>query len=1353
MNRERHRCSGLHAAAAICLVLLLASFQILGAEVDGHLRTVGGYPFAIPGRTVTELSDGRVLVYGAQPSYFVQSLTPPTTQQLRERLTHGLSGPPKSDPLLWDPVRRGWSLLDPAPECRRFAFLHTATALRGGKLLIAGGSCDDGQILNDPKPHAPHIALSLWDGASGTWETAPTLAGARIYHSASLLADGSVLIAGGIDDPALDRAGEPVLNRIERFAGGEIRTLAPLHQARARHSATVLSDGRVLLVGGFDAAGAAMADVEVWDPRTQISHVAASLRVARYEHTATRLTDGRVLVAGGLGREGHALVSVELWDPAKDSWETQAALLWPVAGHSTALLADGGVLLMGGRTFGDGGASPVNAPMLRAMRRDSLSGEWQPAGERGASSWQERLANTLSLLPRADGSVQVFAINSILQWLPKASSVRTLPPHGGRTHFSATVTADGRILVAGGRSGEQFHAMGNVFHSGSELLDPSTGRYEVSGRLAQARSNHEALRLDDGRILVVGGWTRSPERPLAASSHTPEIWDPASGDWSDLAELRFEPEEAVTAAQLDNSEVLFLASRELTDDWPGALRYRAWTWNVRTGAILAKAVPVSARAGAGRAILPDGRVLIAGGEIPRFVAAIICAAAQRAAVADDEGDGCREEPAHWERDADSRATIWDSRSGAVRDIDPLPGAIARKPHTRVLRNGDVLLTDRQSLNPYDPNQKAAAILLLQAAAGHWRLLPPLPEFPSWPIVELGDGSLATLRHRLPPEGKAWQPAPSPPQDDPELLATAAGELLSLSATTPHLATYDSESSSWRLRLPSDQPPPWRSRPALLALSDGRLLAIGQVRGGAESRSAYTWDPRKDRWRSAGRLPRRTGDPAALAALPSGRVIYLAYHDSTHLACQIGFPEPGDWSECGALSFQEPAGRLRITLAPLADGRVALLSGRELVMVFNEETNAWTRMLIEWSSEPLSYGAPIRPDKPLARVFDAQRGQWIEANVLAARAKEQDTGAALSPRLLWDAQRRQLSYVFQQTAEGIGRDALLLSDGCALSGPPFRLFDAASGGVRRLENPAPGIAAQQGSLALLADDLIVVAGVGAPAEPGFFRRKVSCKGFAAAPDDLNLVPEAPSEPALAAGTTPPRPAAAMEATGLLRNQVWDYRWIAAAVLACLLAAGLLLGPLRRWAWPLAGTRRGWMNATVPVVPRLLLRVLVYGGLALIALPPLAAWLRVEREQDAADCEAHTPHCLDRDSGILRAEPSLGDEGRQRPAISCRFVGVWSSSQVGSVHRVVLDQKGRYRVSSNLDGRTGRIYTGHWAVQGANMVWHADEGSRYTDGADINSIVEQSEDAFTLIEANASRTRFKRIERLPADECAP
>jgi YDG domain-containing protein/galactose oxidase-like protein len=210
---------------------------------------------------------------------------------------------------------------------------HTATRMADGRVLIAGGE-NAGGVLNQTE---------IYDPASGAFTAAANMASARVDHSATLLADGRVLIAGGRDGGAALATTEFFDPATGSFIGGPTMSVA-----RAGHSATVLANGQVLVVGG-DANGTA----ELLDLAAGTSTATGSMGVARSLHSAALLQDGRVLIVGGRDANGNALSSGEIFDTPAGLFSTVAGTLAVSRVHAhVRVLFDGKVQIIGGNNDG-----------------------------------------------------------------------------------------------------------------------------------------------------------------------------------------------------------------------------------------------------------------------------------------------------------------------------------------------------------------------------------------------------------------------------------------------------------------------------------------------------------------------------------------------------------------------------------------------------------------------------------------------------------------------------------------------------------------------------------------------------------------------------------------------------------------------------------------------------------------------------------------------------------------------------------------------------------------------------------------------------------------------------------------
>ena len=227
--------------------------------------------------SATRLADGRVLVAGGANVILGE---------------HGGSE-------LYTPATNSWSSTGFMAESRRD---HTTTLLNDGRVLLAGGR-------RTFPSNTPLTGAELYSPASGAWSPTDALTLPRWGHTATLLNDGRVLVAGGTGASPLVSA------EIYNPASGTFSNSGSLGTARTGHTATLLADGTVLIAGGFDGANR-LATAEVYDPASgTFSPVADTMSSARENHTATLLLDGRTLVAGGRVVSG-ATSSADLYDPA-----------------------------------------------------------------------------------------------------------------------------------------------------------------------------------------------------------------------------------------------------------------------------------------------------------------------------------------------------------------------------------------------------------------------------------------------------------------------------------------------------------------------------------------------------------------------------------------------------------------------------------------------------------------------------------------------------------------------------------------------------------------------------------------------------------------------------------------------------------------------------------------------------------------------------------------------------------------------------------------------------------------------------------------------------------------------------
>ena len=315
---------------------------------------------------------------------------------------------------------------------------HTATLLGNGKVLIAGG------FVSFVSNGGGLSSVEMFDPTTNIFTSAQNLSTPRSSHTATLLPNGKILIAGGYNGDYLNSSEifDPTTNRFT--PAGRMVT------ARSGHVATLLINGKVLLAGGVGTGWTFLADAELYDPKTNTFTATGAMQAARESHTATLLNDGKVLITGGhKGRRSAITIytSAEIYNPANGSFTAAGNLTVKRHKHDATKLADGRVLIVGGSDERDGNGAYRNAEVFNP----------------------------------ANGSFTTVKNNM--------NTARY------KLQGTAILLKNGKVLIAGGANR-------------AEVFDPTTNSFSFAdGDMGTKKLFATATLLKNGQVLITGGYT------------------------------------------------------------------------------------------------------------------------------------------------------------------------------------------------------------------------------------------------------------------------------------------------------------------------------------------------------------------------------------------------------------------------------------------------------------------------------------------------------------------------------------------------------------------------------------------------------------------------------------------------------------------------------------------------------------------------------------------------------------------------------------------------------------------------------------------------------------------------------
>ena len=339
------------------------------------------------------------------------------------------------------------------------------------------------------------LAVPVFAGNSGIWATTGSLNTARAAHTATLLPNGNVLVAGGQDPSGAALASAELYNPTT----GTWTVIGSMSTARKSHAATLLASGEVLVVGGLgnsNPQAPCLASAELYNPSTGEWRPTGSMTSTRFSQGSTLLQNGHVLVAGGnicWGNSGGSSpgTSAEIYDPSSGSWKMTGSMNYARAGAQLTLLQNGEALIAAGSSF-----SPA-----QGTAELFSNGHWSLTS--GLYFCCYHNSNNAVLLTNGDVVIYGANVTSYASEFYNPSTnvwQRTFGENYGNIRFGPiALLANGKVLLGGG-----VPKYGTV-SSACMLYDPATKYWTLTGSLNQFRSSHTLTRLQNGQVLAAGG--------------------------------------------------------------------------------------------------------------------------------------------------------------------------------------------------------------------------------------------------------------------------------------------------------------------------------------------------------------------------------------------------------------------------------------------------------------------------------------------------------------------------------------------------------------------------------------------------------------------------------------------------------------------------------------------------------------------------------------------------------------------------------------------------------------------------------------------------------------------------------
>ena len=342
------------------------------------------------------------------------------------------ASPAESTSLATDIANSYLDCLSPAFQMNVERAAHSATLLPDGKVLIAGGFREEG---------TSEIAISsaeIFDPKTNTFTLTNDMNAPRNGHTATLLPDGQVLIAGG-----WDHNGRTSTAELFDPQTGTFKSTAGMMAPRQGLTATLLKNGQVLIAGGDSARNTPQLTAELYDPATKTFAPTGDLNHGRFGHTATLLPSGKILMVGGTSGNDNILASAEVYDPETGQFTPTNDANVVRYKHTAVLMRDGNVLILGGADRRDWSGKYKSAEIYD-FKADMFT--------KISNMNQERFKLAEAAVLLADGNVLIGGGNRQIEVFDTQSQTFILGDRLDSDYYYSVLTPlhNGQVLITGG---------------------------------------------------------------------------------------------------------------------------------------------------------------------------------------------------------------------------------------------------------------------------------------------------------------------------------------------------------------------------------------------------------------------------------------------------------------------------------------------------------------------------------------------------------------------------------------------------------------------------------------------------------------------------------------------------------------------------------------------------------------------------------------------------------------------------------------------------------------------------------------------------------------------------------------